>query len=44
MGTVFGEDVILESVNIASLDKYIILDQIYEKQIYTDVYYEDFIF
>ena len=35
-------DLVFDSFNIAYRDEYIILDQIYEKQIYTDPFCADF--
>ena len=40
-GYSFCGDVVLDGVNIAYMDGDIILDQIYEKQIFSDFYYED---
>ena len=41
-GNSFGEDLVLKIVNIASGNEESILDQIYEKQIFSDYYSEDF--
>ena len=41
-GNSFGEDGVLESVNMEYRGVDSILDQIYEKQIFLDLYYEDF--
>ena len=45
-GNTFGGDVVLKSFNIASSYEYedSILEQMYEKQIFSDFFYEDFIF
>ena len=40
----FCEDVVLDSFNIAHRNEDIILDQIYQKQLLWDLYYEDFKF
>ena len=37
----FSGDIVLESVNIASMDEDIVLNQIFEKFIFLDLYYED---
>ena len=39
-GNSFGGDVVLKSINMASSYE----DQIYEKQTFSDLYYEDFTF
>ena len=39
-----NRDVILDSVNMTYRDEDRILDQIYEKQIFWDLYYQDFEF
>ena len=41
-GNSFGGDVVFDSFNKASRDEGRVLDQINEKQIFTDLYYEDF--
>ena len=41
MGTVFWGNVVLDSVNMAYRDEDSILDQIYEKQIFLNLYNED---
>ena len=43
-GICFYGNVVLDSFNNASRDKDSILDQKYEKQIFLDLYYEDFNF
>ena len=43
VGTVFANNVVWNSVNTAFSDQGSILDQIYEKQICLDFYYDDFI-
>ena len=43
-GNSFHGDVILKSFNKAFRDKDSILDQIYEKRIFRDLYYDDFNF
>ena len=40
-GNVFGGDVVLDSVNMAFNSEDSILDLIYEKQIFSDLYYKD---
>ena len=43
-GSRFCEDIVLKCVYLASSYEDSILDQIYEKQIFSDFYYEDFKF
>ena len=43
-GNRFGGDIVLKSVNIASIYDDSISNQIYEKLIFSDFYYEDFNF
>ena len=38
---VFGGDVVLDSVNMAYRDEVQTLDQIHQKQIFLDFYYQD---
>ena len=41
-GNSFGVDVVLDSINMAYFDDDIILNHIYEKQIFSNLYDEDF--
>ena len=43
-GNSFGKDVVSDSFNAAYRNESSILDQIYGKQIFWDLYYEDFKF
>ena len=43
-GNCFVGDVVLDSVYVVSMDEDVILDRIYEKQIFVDFYCKDLIF